>query len=176
MAGTGDDKGSKAEKLGYLGLGMMGIPMARRLVNAGFDVTVWNRSTGKAKALAEAGAKLALPVIDRRGKPLIMRAFAFGDALDSGQWGIREPRPDAAEVAPDVMLVPLLAFDRSGQRIGYGAGYYDMTIAKFRAVKPVTTIGIAYAAQEIADVPVTERDARLDFVLTEREVIDFRTA
>jgi 5-formyltetrahydrofolate cyclo-ligase len=126
------------------------------------------------RKLADAGARLALPVIDRRGKPLIMRAFAFGDALDSGQWGIREPKPAAAEVAPDIMLVPLLAFDRNGRRIGYGAGYYDMTIAKFRGTKSVTTVGIAYAAQEIAEVPVTERDARLDLVLTEREVIDLR--
>ena len=65
---------------------------------------------------------------------------------------------------------------RHFRRIGYGAGYYDMTIAKFRAAKPVVTVGIAYAAQEIADVPVTERDARLDLVLTERDVIDLRGA
>jgi len=126
------------------------------------------------RQLAAAGARLALPTIDRRGKALIMRAFTFGDALASGQWGIREPKPEAPEVAPDIMLVPLLAFDRSGRRIGYGAGYYDMTIAKFRAVKRIVAIGIAFAAQEIAAVPVTERDARLDLVLTEREVIDLR--
>jgi 5-formyltetrahydrofolate cyclo-ligase len=126
------------------------------------------------RKLADAGAQLALPAIAGRGQPLIMRAFAFGDELDKGQWGIREPRPDAAEVAPDILLVPLLAFDRTGNRIGYGAGYYDRTIARYRAMKPVTAVGIAYAAQEIPDVPVTERDVRLDLVLTEREVIDFR--
>jgi 5-formyltetrahydrofolate cyclo-ligase len=126
------------------------------------------------RKLATAGARLALPAIDQRGKPLIMRAFAFGDELDTGQWGIREPKPEAGEVAPDIMLVPLLAFDRNGNRIGYGAGYYDMTIAKYRATKPVIAIGIAYAAQEIAEVPVTERDARLDLVLTERETLDLR--
>ena len=60
-----------------------------------------------------------------------MRAYAFGDELARGQWGIREPKPEAPEVAPDVLLVPLAAFDRAGQRIGYGAGYYDMTIARF---------------------------------------------
>ena len=126
------------------------------------------------RRLAAAGASLALPVVQGRGKPLIMRAFAFGDALASGQWGIREPKPEAADVAPDILLVPMLAFDRSGRRIGYGAGYYDMTIAKFRAMKQVVAVGIAYAAQEIAEVPVTERDARLDLVLTEQDVIDFR--
>jgi 5-formyltetrahydrofolate cyclo-ligase len=128
------------------------------------------------RRLSAAGARLALPAIDGRGKPLIMRAYAIGDGLASGQWGIREPKPEAAEVAPDILLVPLLAFDRSGHRIGYGAGYYDMTIAKFRAVKPVLAVGIAYAAQEIAAVPVTPRDARLDLVLTEHETIDLRGA
>jgi 5-formyltetrahydrofolate cyclo-ligase len=126
------------------------------------------------RRLADAGAQLALPVVAGRGKPLIMRAFAFGDALVSGQWGIREPKSEAGEVAPDILLVPLLAFDRSGHRVGYGAGYYDMTIAKLRALKSVTAVGIAFAAQEIASVPVTPRDARLDLVLTEREVIDLR--
>ena len=110
----------------------------------------------------------------RSGKPLIMRAWTFGGPLRSGQWGIREPMADAPEAAPEILIVPLLAFDRRGQRIGYGAGYYDMTIHALRARKPVVAVGIAYAAQEIAEVPATERDARLDLVLTEREVIDFR--
>jgi 5-formyltetrahydrofolate cyclo-ligase len=126
------------------------------------------------RALGQRGAKLALPVIDGRGKPLVMRAFRFGDELNSGQWGIKEPKPEAGDVVPDILLTPLLAFDRIGNRIGYGAGYYDMTIAKFRAAKPVVAVGLAYAAQEIPTVPVTERDARLDLVLTEREIIDFR--
>ena len=122
------------------------------------------------KKLAEAGASLALPKIAGRGKPLILRAW-HGEPLDAGQWGIREPKPEAAEVEPDILLVPLLAFDRTGHRIGYGAGYYDMTIARLRSLKAVTAVGIAFAAQEISAVPTTERDARLDFVLTENEVI-----
>jgi len=126
------------------------------------------------RKLAEAGAHLALPTIVARGRPLIMRVYRFGDELARGQWGIREPKPDAAEVAPDILLVPLAAFDRSGHRIGYGAGYYDMTIYALRAKKSITAIGLAFAAQEILKVPTTERDARLDLVLTEREVIDFR--
>jgi 5-formyltetrahydrofolate cyclo-ligase len=128
------------------------------------------------RAFAAAGAGLALPVVAGRGKPLTMRAWAFGAPLVAGVWGIREPPPDAAEVFPDILIVPLLAFDRAGHRIGYGAGYYDMTIARLRGMKPVTALGIAYAAQEIAEIPTTPRDARLDFVLTEREVIDFRKA
>ena len=126
------------------------------------------------RKLSERGAQLALAAIAGRGKPLIMRAFKFGDELASGQWGIREPKPEAPEVAPDILLVPLLAFDRGGHRIGYGAGYYDMTLAKLRSMKPVIAAGLAFAGQEIEQVPVTPRDARLDLVLTEREVIDLR--
>jgi 5-formyltetrahydrofolate cyclo-ligase len=126
--------------------------------------------------LSEAGAHLALPAIAGRGKPLIMRCWQWGEALDRGQWGMREPKPEAPEVDPDILLVPLLAFDRAGHRIGFGAGYYDMTITGLRARKGVTAIGIAFAAQEISAVPATPRDARLDLVLTEREVIDLRGA
>ena len=126
------------------------------------------------RKLAEAGATLALPVVAGRGKPLIMRAYAFGQPLNEGVWGIREPKDDAPAVDPDVLIVPLAAFDRRGNRIGYGAGYYDMTIARLRALKPVLAIGIAYAAQEFPEVPVTARDERLDLVLTERDVIDLR--
>jgi len=124
--------------------------------------------------LAEAGARLVLPAIAGRGKPLIMRAWEFGAPLDRGQWGIREPKPDAPEIEPDILLVPLLAFDRAGYRLGYGAGYYDMTIHRLRALKPVTAIGIAFAAQEVPKISTTPRDERLDLVLTEREVIDLR--
>jgi 5-formyltetrahydrofolate cyclo-ligase len=101
-----------------------------------------------------------------------MRAWMFGAPLTSGVWGIRQPPPAAPEVFPDILIVPLLAFDRRGHRIGYGAGYYDMTLAKLRAMKAVTAIGIAFAAQEVDTVPTTPRDAALDFVLTEREIID----
>ena len=121
---------------------------------------------------ADEGAALALPVVVGRGHPLIMRGWAFGAPLTSGVWGIRQPPPAAPEVFPDILIVPLLAFDRRGHRVGYGAGYYDKTLARLRAIKKVTAIGIAFAAQEVDEVPTTPRDAPLDFVLTEREIID----
>jgi len=126
------------------------------------------------RKLADAGAGLALPAIAGRGKPLIMHAWKFGDPFKSGQWGIREPVPEAPAVDPDVLIVPLACFDRAGHRIGYGAGYYDRTIHRLRGLKKVVAIGIAFAAQEIARVPASEWDERLDLVLTERDVIDFR--
>jgi 5-formyltetrahydrofolate cyclo-ligase len=126
------------------------------------------------RAFAAVGAMLALPVVAGRGKPLIMRSWNFGEPLVSGVWGIREPPDSAPEVFPDILIVPMLAFDRTGHRIGYGAGYYDMTIGRLRGMKRVIAVGIAYAAQEIAQIPTTPRDAALDLVLTERETIDFR--
>ena len=126
------------------------------------------------RRLADAGAQLALPVVQGRGKPLVMRAWSFGEELTSGIWGIREPTAQAAEVFPDIMLVPLAAFDRAGHRIGYGAAYYDMTIARIRAMKPVMAVGLGFAAQEADTIPVEPHDARLDLVLTEHEIIDFR--
>ena len=126
------------------------------------------------RRFGEAGAQLALPCVAGRGQALAMRVWSFGGPLFSHQWGLREPTVDAAEVLPDILLVPLAAFDRAGHRIGYGAGYYDLTITRLRALKPITAIGLAYAMQEVPRVPASERDARLDLVLTECEVIDLR--
>jgi len=126
------------------------------------------------RKLAAQGAQLALPVIQGRGKPLLMRAWSFGAPLEARQWGIKEPTDDAPVVDPDVLLVPLACFDRAGHRVGYGAGYFDKTIRALRAKKSVTAVGLAFAVQEIARVPATEFDEPLDLVLTEREVIDLR--
>ena len=126
------------------------------------------------RKLADAGARLALPIVAGRGKPLIMRSWQWGEPLVPGVWGIREPPPAAPELQPDILLVPLLAFDRSGHRIGYGVGYYDLTIAQLRAKKPIAAVGIAFAAQEVESVPRTAFDAQLDLVLNENETIDLR--
>ncbi len=127
------------------------------------------------RRLAEARARgLALPVVTGRGVPLVMRAWTFGEPLSSGVWGIREPGAEAPEVEPDVLLVPLLAFDRAGHRLGYGGGYYDRTLALLRERRPVAAVGMGFAAQEVAAVPATPRDALLDLVLTERDEIDLR--
>jgi 5-formyltetrahydrofolate cyclo-ligase len=127
------------------------------------------------RRLADIGARLALPAVTGRGQPLTMRAWSFGAPLISGVWGIREPPADAPEVFPDILIVPLLAFDRRGYRLGYGGGYYDRTIARLRAMKPIMAIGLAFAAQQISDMPATSRDERLDLVLTEGGAMDFRT-
>jgi 5-formyltetrahydrofolate cyclo-ligase len=125
--------------------------------------------------LAGEGAKLALPVIAGPDQPLIFRAFVPGDKLVRGQLGILEPRPSAAELEPDIVLVPLAAYDRLGHRIGYGAGHYDRSLARLRVIKPIIAIGLAFSVQEIDAVPAAEHDVQLDLVLTERALIDFRS-
>jgi 5-formyltetrahydrofolate cyclo-ligase len=128
------------------------------------------------RTLAAQGAQLVLPVIAARDQPLKFRAWSSDDQLQRGPLGILEPSLDAAEIIPDILLVPLAAFDRSGHRIGYGAGHYDRTLAQLRALRKITALGIAFAAQEIPVVSACAHDARLDLVLTEDETIDFRSS
>lgn len=112
------------------------------------------------------GFKLALPVMQGRGKPLLMRSWSPGDAMAPAQWGIAEPLEDKPEVEPDVVLVPLLAFDARGYRLGYGGGFYDRTLARLRKLKPVIAVGVAYDEQMVDAVPAESYDQKLDWVLT----------
>ncbi|MCA3312829.1 MAG: 5-formyltetrahydrofolate cyclo-ligase [Roseomonas sp.] len=118
-------------------------------------------------ALASLGLALALPVTPPRGQPLIFRAWAPGGALRPGPAGTSEPA-EGALVNPDWLLVPLLAFDRAGRRLGYGGGYYDRTLAALPGAK---AIGIAYAGQEMPEVPAGPQDMRLPLIATEDSVI-----
>lgn len=120
------------------------------------------------------GHATALPVVQGRGRPLLFRRWAPGDHLERGVLNIPVPSPGAEPVAPDILFVPLLAFDRSGYRLGYGAGYYDMTIAGLRAKKRTVTVGLAYAGQEVDAVPHEAHDERLDWIVTETGPIETR--
>jgi 5-formyltetrahydrofolate cyclo-ligase len=129
--------------------------------------------------LAAEGARLALPVITARGQSLRFRVWHPGDRLLPGTLGILEPSPAAAEIVPDIVLVPLAAFDRTGHRIGNGAGHYDRTLAqlhKSNKSKGFAAIGLAFAAQEVEAVPALQHDVPLDYVLTETELFDFRSS
>ena len=127
------------------------------------------------RKLAEAGAKLALPAVMARGKSLAFRAWSGNDRLMLGPLGIPEPSPAAAELIPDIMLVPLAAFDAEGHRIGYGAGHYDFTLEHLRKAKAIIAVGAAFAVQQIKAVPAQPHDVALDYVLTEKKVFDFRS-
>ena len=128
------------------------------------------------RKLAAPGVQLALPAIMADDQPLKFRAWAFNDRLRRGRLGILEPRPDATELVPDILLVPLAAFDRLGHRIGYGAGHYDRTLQQLRELKAITAIGLAFAAQEVEAVPALLHDVALDYVLTETQMLDFRSS
>jgi 5-formyltetrahydrofolate cyclo-ligase len=125
--------------------------------------------------LAGQGMRLALPVIAARDSPLGFRLWAPGGKLLRGPLGILEPSPDAAEIVPDIVLVPLAAFDRLGHRVGYGAGHYDRTLARLRDSKKIIAIGLAFAVQEIETIPALPHDVALDCVLTETQLFDFRS-
>lgn len=124
--------------------------------------------------LADLGARghpLALPVVTAPRSRLAFRAWVDGAPLEDGPFGTCHPAETAAGIVPDVLVVPLLAFDRAGRRLGYGGGYYDRTLAALRREKPVLAVGVAYREQEVPGVPCDEEDESLDWVITDREVI-----
>ena len=122
-------------------------------------------------ALHAAGVPLALPVDLSHGSALIFRRWTPGDRLAVGPLGIAEPLSDAAELEPDVLVMPLIAFDRRGHRLGYGAGNYDRTLAALRRRKQVRVIGIAYAIQEERMIPNEPHDEPVDLIVTDRSVL-----
>lgn len=124
----------------------------------------------------EAGAEVALPVVAGQGQVLIFRAWSPGDPLDSGPFGTAHPTVRAAVVTPTLLLLPLIAFDATGQRLGYGAGYYDRTVAALRKGPGVNVIGVAYDEQEVAAVPVDGHDQRMDAVMTDSRTLWFNEA
>ena len=117
-------------------------------------------------ALVGRGHAVALPVTPAPGARLVFHRWRPGVRLIPGRFGTLHPERDPIE--PDVLLVPLLAFDRRGRRLGYGAGFYDRTLA---ALAGRRTIGCAFAVQEVAEVPVEAHDRRMDVIATEVGVL-----
>ena len=120
-------------------------------------------------AMAAHGGPVGVPVIIGAGQPLKFREWGPGVAMIAGTFGARVP-VEGAWVDPDVLIVPLLAFDARGFRLGYGGGFYDRTLQALRARHPVFAIGFAFATQEVAAVPIDVHDQRLNAVVTENGV------
>lgn len=118
--------------------------------------------------LAGEGWTTCLPIVIVLGKPLVFRRWRPGEPTVPGIWNIPRPSDEADVVEPDVLMVPMLAFDRKGYRLGYGGGFYDRTLGLLRKKKNVVAIGVAYAAQEVDSVPHGDHDQPLDFVMTEK--------
>ncbi len=114
------------------------------------------------------GHGCCLPVVTGQGAPLTFREWSPGATLSPAAFGTSVPGGDAPEVTPGVLLVPLLAFDGRGCRLGYGGGFYDRTLARLRAAGgPVLAVGIGFEAQRVEAVPAEATDERLDWLLSE---------
>jgi 5-formyltetrahydrofolate cyclo-ligase len=113
------------------------------------------------------GHPIALPRVVKKGEKLAFHLYERGAALIPGPFGLSQPAKDWPEAVPDVLVVPLLAFDARGMRLGYGGGFYDRTLADLRASRNVLAVGFAFAGQEVEDVPHRETDEPLDWVVTE---------
>src|SRR5271169_691626 len=165
-----------------------GVALSRRLADEGLRLArLWRPRAVSAfhtlgdepntfqllSALTAEGFATALPVVVGRGSPLTFRLWRPGDPTRLGAMSIAEPLEAAPAVDPDLLFVPLACFDRRGHRIGYGAGYYDRSLAHLRAMKPVHAAGVAYGVCEIAAVPYETHDQSLDAVVTEQETILF---
>ncbi len=123
------------------------------------------------RIFGRAGHGCGLPVVEAKGQPLIFRKWSpFGPTI-AGNHGERIPPPSDPLVIPTLVIVPLLAFDRAGYRLGYGGGYYDRTLAALRAERDILAVGYAFARQEVEAVPHDANDARLDWIVTEREAM-----
>jgi 5-formyltetrahydrofolate cyclo-ligase len=154
-----------ADAVAAHGLEFLGHPHKRAVVSGFSSLPDEFRAWPLLRRLHAEGHALAMPVMQGKSLPLIFRAWAPGDAMDKAVWGIAEPKADKPAVEPDIVLVPLLAFDAAGRRLGYGGGYYDRTLRGLRARKSIVAVGLAYDESQVDAVPHLDYDERLDWLL-----------
>ncbi len=125
------------------------------------------------QVLAAEGKEVYSPVVETKDEPLIFRRWRPGDVLETSSFDVEEPAADQPAGTPDCLIVPLLAFDKGGYRLGYGGGFYDRTIAALKAAGLCLTIGAAYAGQLMDHLPRESHDQPLDMIVTEKGVMTF---
>ena len=153
---------------GYLSevlAGYRGVPLA------GYMAMRTEIDPGPAMEEAAAHGPVGVPVIMGAGQPLHFREWSPGCPMIPGEFGAAIPE-SGDWITPEILIVPLVAFDRRGGRLGYGGGFYDRTLQLLRAARPTLAIGFAYAAQEAEVLPLEPTDQPLDMVVTERGVIE----
>lgn len=121
--------------------------------------------------LNDMGHITALPVIKDRQSALEFRVYRSEQKLNKGAFGVPEPSPNMPTVIPDFLIIPMLAFNKQGYRLGYGTGFYDRTLTEMRRAKPIKAIGVAYSVQQIDDMPVESHDEKMDWIITEKEAL-----
>jgi len=126
--------------------------------------------------LAARGHAIALPYVDGIDRPLLMKRWRPGEPLLAGQFGARQPLEASDNLKPDILIVPLVAFDTQGYRLGRGGGFYDRTIAELKARGPVVTVGLGFSAQNILSIPREAHDQQLDWVVTEEGALNCQGA
>jgi 5-formyltetrahydrofolate cyclo-ligase len=117
------------------------------------------------------GVSQCLPEVVAKDSPLQFRSWSPHDPLDAGDHRTFHPPTSEPLMCPNVVLVPMIAFDRRGYRLGWGGGYYDRTLELLRKSGPVTAVGVAYGVQEIDEVPVNDYDQPVDWIITEQQAI-----
>ncbi len=127
------------------------------------------------EALAAKNFPTLLPVSGEKATPLKFHLWRPGEKLVAGRYGLREPHSSAPEMNPKVLFAPLLGFDGQGGRLGFGGGYYDATLAYLRRESQIVAGGLAFARQQVAEIPREKHDEKLDFVITEEQVFRFHT-
>jgi 5-formyltetrahydrofolate cyclo-ligase len=121
-------------------------------------------------AMAAHQGPVGVPVIIGKGQPLKFREWSPGCALIPGEFGAQIPA-EGAWIEPQVLIVPLLAFDTRGYRLGYGGGFYDRTLQALRAKRPTLAVGFAFSSQQVPEVPIDHNDQRLDAIITEQGLV-----
>ncbi|MGX9354860.1 5-formyltetrahydrofolate cyclo-ligase [Roseobacteraceae bacterium S113] len=165
-AAHGGDPGTGAGLLSSVLAGHRGVPLA------GYMPIRTEIDPLPAMEEAAAHGPVGVPVIDAAGQPLRFARWEPGCAMVEGMFGAAIPA-ELEFVVPQIVVVPLVAFDRRGGRLGYGGGFYDRTLEGLRARGPVMALGFAYGAQEAEDLPLEPTDQPLDLIVTEREIIEF---
>ncbi|MEL6809008.1 MAG: 5-formyltetrahydrofolate cyclo-ligase [Pseudomonadota bacterium] len=159
------DRGGASALLSSVLAGFRGVPLAGYMpIRSEIDPL-------PAMAEASAHGAVAVPVIIGAGQPLKFSRWTPEAALRTGPFGARVPAVDDF-FDPEIVIVPMVAFARSGGRLGYGGGFYDRTLEQLRRKRPVLAIGFAYGAQEVMSLPLEETDQPLDMIVTDTEVID----
>ncbi|MGI9387955.1 MAG: 5-formyltetrahydrofolate cyclo-ligase [Methyloligellaceae bacterium] len=165
------DNGSAGAKLAEQVGNLLSDAVSDAVISAFLPIRTEIGTRSLIERLVADGATVVLPAVVGDNPDLVFRVWAPGDPLVKGAFDVEEPMPDSPSRDPQTLIIPLLAFDRAGYRLGYGGGYYDRAIERLSVGGPVRTIGVAYDGQEVVYVPREAHDQQLDVIVTPTRTI-----